>query len=261
MLTVLRKYLLTTRMGFQELLAFRANLFVWTIVAIIPTFLSLVIFRTFGSKVNQDYITAFFLSASLIRNVTILFAHDRFANDIYNGNLSGYLLKPFSYIVGYTFRLLTGPLIKFFLVFPFVIYIIYFLISGDYLPYLNLERVILLVISMAGGYLLSFGISLVIGFLVFWTEFMYFFGDMVVATTLLFSGAVFPLSIFPDWAEKILNYLPFRYVLQFQLDILLQEKVPGVRDFAVFGFYLVVVWVVAFWMFRLGVRKYEAYGN
>jgi ABC-2 type transport system permease protein len=198
---------------------------------------------------------------TVIRLITIIFFESIVQASILKGALSNYLIKPISFIWSTLFKYLSGPIIKFILASPYVILVLTYLFKSTALPNLNLARGGLFLVSMIGGYLISAAFSFIIGLTSFWIDKIAFLSNLNTALILTLSGSSIPVFLFPDKAIEILDYLPFRFMLDFQIKILLNKQFPSIKDLIIMIFYIFVLWILVFLMYKKGLQKYEAYGN
>jgi ABC-2 type transport system permease protein len=120
----------------------------------------------------------------------------------------------------------------------------------------------LFVLSVAMAWLLSFLVQATFGMLSFWFDqtlglFGVWFGLWAV-----FSGYVAPLGLFPEWAQAILRWLPFRAMLAVPVELL--GGFTRAED-AAFDVGMQAVWVAVFFglavfVWSHGVRRYGAFG-
>jgi len=67
--------------------------------------------------------------------------------------------------------------------------------------------------ALTGAVLLSTAITTLVSVTVMWTMSAYGVSSILLIAVMLFSGSYIPLPLFPDWAQGILNALPFRGVV------------------------------------------------
>ncbi|MHB1002137.1 MAG: ABC transporter permease [Armatimonadota bacterium] len=68
------------------------------------------------------------------------------------------------------------------------------------------------VLSTFAALLLSCAITTVLAISLFWTIAGDGISRFIFACVMIFSGMIVPLPFFPDWAQRIINYMPFRGV-------------------------------------------------
>jgi ABC-2 type transport system permease protein len=78
----------------------------------------------------------------------------------------------------------------------------------------------------------------------------------------VFAGILAPIQMFPLWLQRVLDFLPFRYVLSFSIEIV-TGRVQGER--LIFGFILQAFWATFMvlavrWVWARAMRSYSAVG-
>jgi ABC-2 type transport system permease protein len=111
--------------------------------------------------------------------------------------------------------------------------------------------------------LIGFFFEASIGMVGFW--FLEVTSLLYIVNTLNFfvSGQMFPVDLLPPPWDSILKSLPFQYMAYFPAAILL-GKVKGAQ--LIYGLLGEAAWVLGFivlarWLYRLGLRRYSAYGG
>jgi ABC-2 type transport system permease protein len=118
-------------------------------------------------------------------------------------------------------------------------------------------------LSLVLGFLIGFFFEASVGMVGFWflevTSLLY----IVMTLNFFISGHMLPLDLLPQPWSGLLKALPFQYMAYFPAVVFL-GKVKGMT----LVYYLVaeVVWVVFFMvlsrgLFRLGLRRYSAFGG
>lgn len=121
------------------------------------------------------------------------------------------------------------------------------------------------------GFLAALFLAFVLNFLIFWcvglagfwlTEIGFFFeaARIVIITA---SGGIFPLSVFGPGPEALLRALPFRFTIQFPVEVLC-GRVAGAELLS--GLALAVGWAAALFvlcraLWAAGVRRFVAVGS
>ena len=117
--------------------------------------------------------------------------------------------------------------------------------------------------SLVQGYLLNYYLKVTLGLLAFWmTESLGVF-NVFFLVQLLFEGTVIPLDLLPLWAQRVGDFLPFRYFYFFSMTVL-QGKVEAARAYheliVQFGWFLAAYLGMRL-VYRRGVRRYSAVGG
>lgn len=255
----MKKYLLTLKLGFSDLFASRLQLALWIAVAMIPSFITLGVFKSLGKKVDQDHITLYFLTVNIVKIFTFLSIDSVISEDIFGGTLSLHLVKPYSYIKAVTCRYLSTPIVKLLLCTPYLVIVLIVFLSKDYIP--SVTYLLLFLLSILGGLSITLAISFIVGLATFWFQRVWFLRDLVLAVTIVLSGASVPLYIFPASLIPVIKILPFRYLADFQMNLILDRSKPVLWEYVLFSFYIASLWIIVYFLFSKGIKKYEAFGN
>lgn len=128
------------------------------------------------------------------------------------------------------------------------------------LPFSFFNGIMYLVIFLLTGSLATF-INLIVGFIAFWTgeaSHIKLATNQVIA---LLSGALLPLSYYPKQIQTILNYLPFKYLIQFPADVYLGKTTNNeiFTGITIMCFWILFLYLLAEIVYKKGVKIYESY--
>ena len=201
------------------------------------------------------YLISIFFMASIHPDLSV-------NDEIREGKISIYLTKPISYIWHTYFESMGVRIFRVFLGLPILVLMFVFLhdklvIITDFKAYLFLGVSVFLAMNIL------FLIELIIGFLEFWifySDSLYFVFDVTMS---FFSGAVLPLFLFPSYLQFIADILPFKYTGYFIVNTFL-GRLNSYDIF--FGLGIQLIWIfvlaiVAFLIWKAGLKKYEAVGG
>jgi ABC-2 type transport system permease protein len=182
--------------------------------------------------------------------------------DIQEGGLTAYLLKPFSYFKLIFFnevcyRVLQGVL-------GIILLGIFVLIFPS--MFIFADSVVVLLLSfllLVGAFALTFVAKMCMGLLAFWmTEARGAFEAMNVLIV-IFAGVLLPISLLPDWLEKLSYVLPFAYMLYFPV-VAFEGRLTVSQLLLVFCgqmFWLGIAYLIYRQMWKAGLKKYTAVGQ
>lgn len=133
------------------------------------------------------------------------------AEQIKNGNIAVDLMRPYDLI----FKLLSldfGGKITSFVreTFPMLLIAIFFIKIAT--PH-SISTLFLFVVSGLLGIGIGAMFDLIIGVLAFWTVNVWGLRVLKEGIITFFSGALIPISLFPDWLETLSNYMPFQSMI------------------------------------------------
>lgn len=254
----------------QYVFAERGRSFVWFLYSIIPPGVFLLFWigalKSQGGSIagwNFSTITSYYFLLTVASAMLIAHIEEEISSeDIQQGHLTGYLLKPFSYywikfLEEIPWRLLQGS-------FGIILCFAFVVIFGNFFTLTDSAVIIALsVLICVLAIMLSFTFKTVLGLTAFWLTDTTGLFQLFEAVMLIFGGFIVPLTLLPSFAERLATFLPFAYVayypvvaIQGQLNI--QELVKVIL--------LQAVWIIAFailyrWMWFEGRKKYTAIGQ
>ncbi|MBX7114154.1 MAG: ABC-2 family transporter protein [Myxococcaceae bacterium] len=258
------------KIGVSEAIAYRAEMLVWVLSTTMP-FINMALWsavsaytpvttaqgRTYGSA---DFVT-YFLCAFIVRQIVSSWASWEINWEVRSGALSMRLLRPMHPIVVYGSGNLAALPMRLLVTFPVVVLLF---ITGAFAKLPNTASLwALWLLSMFGGWLVTFFINIAIGSLSLFMDSSIKVMDVWLAGFFVFSGYSFPLAIAPSWLSTVAHYMPYRY--QFGLPL---EMMTGAHDLASALPLLATQWgwvtatgvlAVALWTF--GVRRFQAFGG
>ena len=183
------------------------------------------------------------------------------ANDIYQGELSRYLLYPAGY-APFKYAQHLGAMV------PGLVQVTLFgTIFALLLPIpsdfpVTPARILACIVTVAIGNLLYFLMAYPIQALAFWADNVWSLTVLLRFGVSLLGGLFLPLSLFPEWAQSVLRYSPFPYLFWFPVNTLI-DRVPFKEWLA--GVTTALAWCVVLALFgrfvwRRGELSYSGVG-
>lgn len=269
--STLRKYTKIMRVALSERMVYRADFMISTFLRFLPMLTTILLWQAVYANALTAQIAGFdlaqMISYLLLVHISRMFSSmpglaGGIARDIRDGNLKKYLLQPIdmiSYLV--TYRIAHKAA---YIMMSSIPYAILFWLCSDYLPGWPEPLVFAgYVASLLLSFLIGFFFETMIGMIGFWflevTSFLYVVGTL----TFFFSGQMFPFELLPDFWAGLLQSMPFKYLAYFPAMIFLGKVPPEAlgRELLIQVFWAVVFIVLSRWLYRLGLRRYSAYGG
>ena len=183
------------------------------------------------------------------------------SEDIYEGGLTRYLLFPTPY-VPFKYAQHVGALV------PLVLQAVLFGILAVFLldvpddMHVGPASIAACVVAVFVANLLYFLLKLPLQMVAFWQDNVWSLAVALRLTAALLGGGMLPLSFFPGWAQGVIHYLPFRFLLDWPARTLLGQIDP-LEWFTSLGWALawclVIAWIAkAVW--KRGDLKYTGVG-
>ncbi len=264
------KYLKAFEMGFQMALEYRVNFMISLISAaypiIIQTFLWTAIYNNSSQAVVYGYtyrqmIAYTFLAGLVSRIVRTGFEYD-IMDDVKNGKFSRFLVQPLGY---FPYRLLAfyGQKLPNLTIILMVMAAVLIGLSAFGSITLEFTRILLFIITLALAVTLNFLIFYCISSVAFWIVEIGFLFEGIRIVTVLLSGGIFPLEVFGTRFVQVMNLLPFKYTINYPINVLNGRIPPG--DVAV-GMLMQCLWIglcllLSNYLWRQGSKRYVAVGG
>lgn len=202
----------------QDALQSRSTALIWFLYALLNTMAALLLWvagfanNSIAGEISLSYIQLYYV-LMLVANSSLLshIEEDVAAQDIKEGGLVKYLLKPVSYfwykfvielpwrVMGAIFSISALVVLSFFLPLR--------------LPIPSPLTLVLIVVTMGLTVLLSFVYKMVISMSAFWFTEGWAFFEVMEAVVLFIAGYVMPLALLPSWLQGIAFALPFAYMI------------------------------------------------
>jgi len=264
----LKKYTRILNIHLQVSLMYRAELIMWAVVNAFPM-LGMILLWSSIYRDNQG-VTGFSLQ-SLITYYLIGYLIGRFIStnveldfidEIRTGSISKYILKPFTVPKMMLMQELGWRVLNFAIVIvPIILLITIF--GRNFLILPTLSGLLLVVVFIT----CSFTINVLISVLITAVAFFIDQGKTIVHSKWMlggiFSGSLLPLTLYPDWLEKIARILPFQFQFSLPLEAYLSQlDGKGI----IISITKAIIWIAVLWCanhlaWRKAINKFTAVGN
>ena len=264
----MRLYFQVAKNTWDEMATYRFNFVMWRIRNVLQLLTVYYLWFAVTPQNGQIFgysrplILTYVLGATLVGSIVFSTRTQEMGDNINNGELSQFLIRPFQYL-GYWFARDIGD--KLFNVsFAFGELAIFLLILH---PTLYLQSngafLFLAVVSILIAVVINFFIGSLLGMIAFWSPEVWAPRFIFMTLVSFFAGGLFPLDILPLTLQRIFSLLPFSYLGYFPLAIYL-----GKLSFLQIGqgFSIAVVWSILLYVlvsvvWRKGLKMYSSEGN
>ena len=258
------KYLILTRRGLGIMFEYRVSMLIWTLSASFPlvmlaVWLSIGQGGPIGGYTPGDFIV-YYLLVFYMRQMTSVWVAWELDYDIRQGAMSSKLLHPIHPIHEYISNNLADKVMRFVVFTPIVILVALFV------PRVNLVMTPLslafFIIAVIGAWLMRYLLQFTLGLFSFWFSQALVLTDVAWLLILLFGGSVAPLDLLPEPLRTIAYYLPFQFMVNFPVQILLGRLTTSDILYGLGG---MAFWSALFYIaFRVvwarGIRQFSAFG-
>ncbi len=263
----MRKYFALGRAEWLDALNNRGEILLWIILELFPMFVmsSLWLSNKVGASslgYSFSQLITYYLLVVVISRLTNHYFDQGMQNEIRDGSFSRYLLKPLPMPISFLAPSVGGKLFHFlFLFLPIILAIMFFMQGNINLP--TFTNFLLFCVSLISAFFIQYSLSVVVTTFAFYLEQSSAFMHAKWVLENVAGGYVIPLSIYPLWAQSILNFLPFKYLYYIPASIFLGKISVGdsllelVRSFM----WVAVLLFISHSFWKNGVKKYSSAGG
>jgi len=258
------KYAALLRRAMGLILEYRASIVIWMLTGVMPLVMLAVWYALAESGPIAGYaqndFVAYYLMLTLVRQLTNVWVIWELDYEIRHGDLSVKLLHPINPIHEYIATHLADKVFRLWILVPLAL-LAWWLFPDLHYDVMPLTLTLWLA-ALVVAWLLRFLSQYCFGILAFWISQALTLNEMWFAGMLMLGGVVAPLDLFPAPVAQVANYLPFRFMLSFPVEILLGRL--SASDVIV-GTLTMLAWLAFFlmlyrWLWSKGIRQFGAFG-
>lgn len=266
------------RTALEERLVYRGDFALGTLMRFLPIitqiFLWYAVFDSIGSVEGEDATTiggfgfreivAYYLLTMVGRAFSSMPGlASGIAKQIREGEIKRYLIQPID-LIGFLLLNRVAHKLAYYAVAIGPFALVFFLCRNYFINgWPSVTVLLAFSASLVMGFLLGFFLEASIGMIGFWFLEVSSLLFVFMLFSFFLSGHMFPLTLLPDGIERIVNFLPFKYLAYFPAAIFL-GKVPEDElgtELLVEACWLVFFIVVCRVAYARGVRRYSGYGG
>jgi ABC-2 type transport system permease protein len=270
-LSTTKKYSNIFRASIKERMAYRGDFLLGTVLRFLPMVTTILLWRSVyqgsGKASLEGYNFSEMIAYLLLVHISRMFSSmpnlaGGIARDIREGTLKRYLVQPVD-LIGYLISYRVAHKVAY-IVTSFLPYgLLFFLCRGYFTHFPDGPTFAAYLVSLVLAFLVGFFFEVCVGMVGFWflevTSLLY----IVMTMNFFISGQMLPLDLLPEPWVSILKFLPFQYMAYFPAVVFL-GKVTGPA--LIWGLVGEAAWAVGFlflarFLYRLGLRRYGAYGG
>ncbi len=261
---MLAKYAALMRRGIAAMFEYRASLLIWMLINVMPLVMLAVWYSlSEGGPIagyTQSDFVSYYLLLAFVRQITNVWVIWELDYDIRHGDLSVKLLHPLNPVHDYIATNLADKVIRIVVLIPLalVVWWIFPTIHYDVTP-LNLG---LFFAALVAAWFTRFMSQYIFGLLAFWISETMTLNEIWYAFSEMLGGLIAPLSLFPPAVVTVANFLPFRFMISFPVEIVSGRLSAGdlAIGLATMAGWVIVAIVLYRWVWRRGIRQFSAYG-
>ncbi len=259
------KYSMAYRLALSRALVFRSNLFLGAVNVLIWFGTLILLYRSLGGSIGS-YTTAelvtyilgtSFLGATFLSNIS-----EQIADEIVEGDLVNYLLRPINYFCYWISRALAVRTILCVIALVEIIFLAR-IFSSDVI--IQRDPVILLqtAVLFLGSLILITLFDFIAASFSFWAE-RNFGGRWLFMICIRFlSGAALPIAVMPGWAQTLFYATPFPSLIAAPVETYLGHRPDMffVQTLVIQWAWILVSTATLTLLWKKGIKSYAAYGS
>jgi ABC-2 type transport system permease protein len=265
----MHKYWRIFSLSFQEEFTYRLNFILWRFRNLLKVVMTYFLWQgiflnsqtAFGY--NSEQMTTYVLMVLIVTALVFSAPSSSIGGEIANGELSNYLVKPFSYLRYWFTRDMASKLLNLLFV-VLELTILWIFLKPQFELRIGLLEMTGFLIATCFGMILYFFFQLTSRFVAFWSpENIWGISFLTFLFTDLLGGTIFPLDILPQPIQFALSLTPFPYFIYYPIAIFV-GKITGFEIIFVLTKGLIwigLMWIIANFTWKKGLRNYSAVGR
>lgn len=257
------------RIGFLEAVAYRAEMLVWVFATTMPLIMMMVwttvadavpVTGRDGEAWGSHRFVAYFLCVFMVRQLISAWAAWEINFEVRQGLLSMRLLRPIHPLVSFAMSNLAYVPLRALVALPVLLVLL--TTQSSFLSH-SPSSWVLWPLAMMGSWLITFFANVLIGSLCFYMDSSIKFMDLWLASFFVFSGYLFPLSVFPPWLSAVAKWLPFRFQIGFPVELMMGEVTwaQGLTLLASQYVWVSLFVCLSLVVWRGGIKRFQAFGG
>jgi ABC-2 type transport system permease protein len=257
------------RVGVAETLAYRAEFLVWILTTTQPLIM-LGLWTsvasdpkgggTFGTYTSADFV-AYYLANLIVRQLTGNWVAWQMMEEIRSGAMSMRLLRPIHPFFAYAASHAAAIPFRSLVALPVAIALL--VSSGAHSLTHDPLQLALVVPSVLFAWLITFLFMFAIGALAFFLTQTFAIANLYFGLFSLLSGYLLPLDLMPHMIARVAQWLPFRFMLSVPVELITKPQTTT-HAFELLGgqaAWAAIILALSLWVWRAGVRRFEAVGG
>lgn len=264
----MKLYYQVAKNTWDEMMTYRFNFMMWRIrnvMQLLTVYYLWVAVTPQNGQIfgySRSLILTYVLAASFVGSIVFSTRTQEMGDNINNGELSQYLVRPLKYL-GYWFARDIGDKLFNISFAAFELLIFYLILRPQLFLQDQLSLLFFTLLAVVLAVIMNFFIGSLLGMIAFWSPEVWAPRFIFFTLVSFFAGGLFPLDILPVTLQRIFALLPFAYLQYFPIKIYLGKTTP---EGLIFGFSVAVIWslllyIIVTIVWKRGLKEYSSEGN
>lgn len=263
-----KKYILVANNALQRALVFRFSVYSYRVGNLAELLSQIIIWSVIFQKENiisgytYDEMVTYILVGWLFTFLTGAYGLERnIANEIEQGNISNFLVKPIEYLK-YNTAFAIGRVYLSLVAAVVVQLILIFFFHKHILFYINFFNIFILFGMLIVSFFINIFRAVLTGYIAFWTNDTTGFESTLNILAKFMSGAYFPLSLLPAAFVNISLFFPFIYTFFIPTQLYLGKITTwqGLKGLIIEIVWLFLLYGIIKVVWKRGIKRYEGVG-
>lgn len=263
-----KKYLQIAKNTWAETVSYRLNFVMWRIRVVLQIvtlyflWLSILPKDTTFLGYSQSLMLTYIIGTSLLSAFVLSSRSYSVGDEINQGNLSNFLIKPLNYFLYQFSRDIADKAMN--ILFSIAeITILFLILKPPLFIQTDLTYISFFIISVALAIALYFFFNFLLGLIGFWSPEVWAPRFIFLIVIAFFAGGLFPLDILPQTIFKIFQFLPVTYLLYFPLKVYLGQLpfTQIIQGLVISFIWLVLMYLIVKFVWHIGLKLYTAQGR
>lgn len=262
----IESYIKIIDLSFQNQMEYKMNFFLSFLFQLIPFIVNILLWlaiTTTGTfSMTRSEIITYYAICLITSNLVVCSIQNEVSDDIRNGTINKYLIKPVNYF-GYQLMKDFSSRIIFILLGCIPIAGVFFALNNIIEYQFDIIYLMLYIVALVVGYAINFLITFLLSELCFYfTNVSTFFSATTVLKSIV-SGSIFPLALLPIGLVNSLQLLPFSYIVYFPTVILQQQYTvtETIRLLCIGMLWFLLLANLCKLTWSKGLEKYSSFGG
>src|SRR5262245_28673425 len=265
------KYLAIFRASFAERMTYRGDFLLGTLLRFLPMVTTILLWQAIYRGSGRTELAGFgeseMIAYLLLTNISRMFSSmpnlaGGIAREIREGTMKRYMLQPID-LIGYLLVYRVAHKVTYIIASFLPYFLLFFLCRGFFTGFPDWPTLAAFAVSLVLSFLVGFFFEACVGMVGFWflevTSLLY----IVITLNFFSSGHMLPLDLLPQPWSGLLKVLPFQYMAYFPAVVFLGKVTCMTLVYHLAG---ELAWAVFFmllarFLYRLGLRRYSAFGG